>query len=346
MNLYDKNSSFRLLQARLGNIPQETLPPTTIEGVNDQHIKLNYNGGLQQQNRMIKDKRRTLDRAVLYSYQGARIKKLGSENIVRALINPNKLKPDYDDKTLSVGFEHRFAPGDVFEWMNTGTYWLIYLQDLTELAYFHGDVRKCSYQISWEQDGKIYSTYMAIRGPVETKINSIQKHGISIDTPNYSLSILLPANENTLKYFNRYSKFYLKGAQGEESNVCWRVEARDTISMPGVIELTAVEYYANETEDDIENGIVGGLIVEPINPNPGMIEDLFEGETFIRPKKEYTYTFIGNQSGSWSVDSKLPVEIISMSDKSITIKWCTSYHGQFELKYGDYVKTVVAESLF
>ena len=35
-----------------------------------------------------------------------------------------------------------------------------------------------------------------------------KKHGISVDTPNYSLSILMPKNEDTLKYFKRYNKFY------------------------------------------------------------------------------------------------------------------------------------------
>jgi hypothetical protein len=43
------------------------------------------------------------------------------------LINPNKLKQDYDDKIVSVGFEHGFTTGDVFEWRGTGTHWLIYL---------------------------------------------------------------------------------------------------------------------------------------------------------------------------------------------------------------------------
>jgi hypothetical protein len=33
------------------------------------------------------------------------------------------------------------------------------------------------------------------------------------------------------------------------------------------LEVAAVEYYANTTEDDIENGIVGGLIVKPTSPN-------------------------------------------------------------------------------
>jgi len=46
---------------------------------------------------------------------------------VRALINPNKLKADYDEKILSTGLENGFKTGDIFEWCNTGTYWLIYL---------------------------------------------------------------------------------------------------------------------------------------------------------------------------------------------------------------------------
>ena len=75
---------------------------------------------------------------------------------------------------ISIGYEYGYRPGTVFEWYNTGTYWLIYLQDLTELAYFRGDIRRCSYTIDWiGEDGQVYSTYAAIRGPVETKINYI-----------------------------------------------------------------------------------------------------------------------------------------------------------------------------
>lgn len=32
--------------------------------------------------------------------------------------------------------------------MNTGTKWIIYLQDLTELAYFKGEIRRCNYTVS------------------------------------------------------------------------------------------------------------------------------------------------------------------------------------------------------
>jgi hypothetical protein len=41
---------------------------------------------------MIKDKRRSLDRAVWYSYQAAEISHVNSDDVVRALINPNRVK--------------------------------------------------------------------------------------------------------------------------------------------------------------------------------------------------------------------------------------------------------------
>jgi hypothetical protein len=182
-----------------------------LEGIWHQATRMQQAGGNLQQERMIKDKRRSLDHAVWYSYQGAEVVKIDTADRtpVRALINPNKLKADYDDKIISIGHEYNFDVGTVFEWVGTKTYWLIYLQDLTELAYFRGDIRKCTYQIAWEDEEGYHSTYAAVRGPVETKINFIQKHGISVDSPNHSLSILMPKTEAALKYFKRYGKFYL-----------------------------------------------------------------------------------------------------------------------------------------
>jgi hypothetical protein len=45
----------------------------------------------------------------------------------RALINPDKTKMDYDDKIISIDYNSDFKSGDVFEWVGTNTYWLIYL---------------------------------------------------------------------------------------------------------------------------------------------------------------------------------------------------------------------------
>ena len=343
------NQNFRLLQGRLGIYDKYTDPNKVIDnnltGLNNQQTRLDFQGGSLQQDRMVADKRRSLDRALHFSYQGANVRKLNGEaDVVRALINSNKLKPDYDDKIISIGFEHNFAVGDVFEWLNTNTKWIIYLQDLTELAYFKGDIRKCSHEISWEDENGKHTTYAAIRGPVETKIDSASKHNISIDSPNYSLSFMLPKNEDTLKYFQRYSKFYL--GETDELKVCWRVEAIDWLSTPGIIEINATEYYRNEIEDDIENGIVGGLIAEPVNPNDEAVEETIKGEAFIKPKKLYTFEYIGNLEGPWSVSSDCNVKLIQRG-KFVDVRWLDTYSGEFELIYADkYKKIITVESLF
>lgn len=366
------NEALKLMNARMGETKLPKYTPDTVDGANDVAKRLEAVGGFAQQNRMIRDKRKSLDKATLYSYQGALVKRFIQGYIptmegvreadpVRALINPNKLKMDYDDKIISIGFEHDFAVGDVFEWCNTGTYWLIYLQDLTELAYFRGDIRKCSYEISWlDEEGNQKRTFGALRGPVETRINYIQKHGASVDTPNYSLNILLPKNTDTLKQFKRYKKFYLQDLAEGEDNTCWRVEAVDTLNTPGIIDITAVEYYANEHEDDVKNGLVGALIAKPLDPNPEVdSKKSIIGDTFIRPKKEYIYyvkDFVYGKNWYFS-DSRLPIEKEIFKDEqgrnAIKIKWTSSYSGQFDLWYGDkdgplddYKKTIVIESLF
>jgi hypothetical protein len=151
----------------------------------------------------------------------------------------------------------------------------------------------------------------------------------------------MPKNEDTLNYFTRYNKFYLQG-----DDTCWRVEATDWISTPGILEVVAVEYYANETEDDIENGIVGGLIEEIQIPDDE--QNNIEGETFIKIKREYSYHFTGRQAEVWTVDKKYPVQLTfdEADPRNITLVWTGSYSGQFDLYYGEYKKTIVVESLF
>ena len=300
-----------------------------------------------QQERMIRDKRKTLSRALLYSYQAALVKKLYDDKDTierRALINPDKIKQDYDEKIISIGFESNFKTGDIFQWLGTNTYWLIYLQDLTELAYFRGNIRRCSYEIAWEDENKNYhKTYVALRGPVETKINYIQKHEISVDTPNHSLNILLPYNDDNVKLCQRYNKFYL---QNDPNKTCWRIEATDLYSTPGIIEINAVEYYSNETADDIDNGIVNGLIQPIQDPNESK-ENGIIGDTFIKPKVVYEYKYDGIKSGKWTWDKKLPLTVkVNEETNTLKLRWETTYCGQFDLFYGPECKTIVVESLF
>lgn len=356
-----KNTRLSLLNRRVGGVEWPHYSRDTVDNANLMAEQLRGDGGFAQQQRMIQDKLHSLDKATMYSYQGAAIRRYYPDNValmedewkrppIRALINPNKLKQDYDDKIVSVRFDAQLTTGDIFYWCQTGTYWLIYLQDLEELAYFRGDIRKCSYELAWEdENNEICKTYAAIRGPVETKIDYIQKHTISIDNPNYSLDILMPKNKQTLSYFKRYSKFYLSsGLEEGAEQICWRVEAVDAISMPGILEVIAVEYYSNKDEDDIEKGIAGALKVEPINPNTTDVESTIEGETFIKCRKTYTYQYIGVDKPVWAIKApKGVVEYtVDTTGYKVTVKWNASYSGQFIISTGSKEKTIIVESLF
>jgi hypothetical protein len=110
--------------------------------------------------------------------------------------------------------------------------------------------------------------------------------------------------------------------------------------MPNVLEVYASEYYSNKMEDDVEAGIVGGLIAE----QEQIVTDI-EGDTFIKPKKTYLYKYIGTEETDWAFDTSLPIEV-NINGKEITIKWLKTYSGEFELSYGSTIKTIVVESLF
>lgn len=316
--------------------------------------RLNFLGGIRQEDRMIQGKLQTLQRVLAYSYQASTIQLVQSADStltadggsraldikpIRALINPDKLKQDYDDKTISLEYGY-LNPGDVFEWKKTDTYWISYLREITEDAYYRSAIRRCRYIIKFKDtNGEVHATWAAIRGPVETQIDYIQKNQISIDRPNLSLNILLPKNSKTVEAFDRYKEFLLDGR-------CWRVEAIDGISMEGILEVNAEEYYINREHDDLENEIVDGLLVEKIDPTPG---SEIQGETFIKPRIPQTYT-IDKEGGTWSVSKQYPVTILSFDDKSVELIWNKSTHGEFSLTWtnNDLVveKQIVVESLF
>lgn len=311
--------------------------------------RLEYQGGIAQEDRMIKDKYRTFLKTLKYSYQGCDVSLAQPYNVCyldgetqqfpqyRALINPDKNKPDYDDKILSIDYKTEFKSGDVFQWLGTQTHWIIYLKQLTEDAYFRGEIRRCRYQIKFKDDeGNIVYTWAAIRGPVETQIDSIQKNQVRVDRPNLSLNILVPQNEKTLKAFDRYSEFIFAGR-------CWRVEAHDTISIENVIEIAAEEYFIDR---DTDNDVKDGLVIEPVDPTP---DSEIKGETFIKPKIVELYT-APEQGGRWCiVEDNYPVIITPKTSISAEVLWNKTVSGQFTLRWckGDkeITKIIVVESL-
>lgn len=320
--------------------------------------RLGWQGGTHQEDRMIKDKWRTFQRTLLYSYQACTVMMIQKYNTVlpaetksealdsespqcfRALINPDKLKQEYDDKVLSIDYDTGFEPGDIFQWAKTDTHWIIYTQQLTEDAYFRGEIRRCRHIIKFkDDDGNVWCTWAAIRGPIETQIDSIQKNQERVDEPNLSLNILMPQNPITKQAFERYKEFIFNGR-------CWRVKAHDMVSMKNVIEVNAEEYYLNKETDDLENEIVDGLIIEPVDPTP---DSGIDGLTFIKPRIPSIYS-VDAEDGAWKVSDNAPVTITPIDEKTISITWDKMISGQFTLYWlkntDTKEKTIVVESLY
>lgn len=316
--------------------------------------RLEYHGGIKQEDRMIKDKWRSFQKSLIYSYQGADVSlaqkfdscaQLEEQPIYRALINPDKTKQDYDDKILSIDYNTGFGPGDVFNWIGTNTHWIIYTQALTEDAYFRGGIRECEYKIKFKNEaGEVLETWAAIRGPVETTIESIQKNQVRVDRPNLSLNILMPLNEDTKLAFDRYDRFLFAGR-------AWQVQAPDSISMKNVLEISAQEYYIDKDEDDIVNEIADAFEIVPVDPNgPTSEEPHIAGPTFIKPRIAETYT-APTAHGEWKVESDRPVCLTPSADSStVSVKWNPSTSGQFNLIWSSdemtLTKVIVVESLF
>lgn len=314
-----------------------------MENLNLLKLRAKHANNDRQHDRMVKDKLRSLHRALLYSYQTAWIKKDGVENAdyVRALINPDKVKFDYDEKIVSVEYEHGFEPGDTFEWKNTGTHWIILKQEMTEIAYFRGNIRRCQeLLITDPETGNKVNIWAAVRGPVETKLNTIQKAGLVANVPNMTLQLYIPKTEQNMRLFERYVTFEFGGR-------FWQIVAPDTISTPGIIEIPAVEDYECHHSD---------LLVEVVDPNPPVeeYEDTIEGETFVKPLEQSIYTVTSyNPNFNWIVtlasdnkDVEDTVEWEIREDGSIAVTWISMVSGSYILKYGDLEKTIIVQSLF
>ena len=353
-----------------------------LQGIENQAIYLEYNGGRLQQERMIYDKRRSLDRAVLYSYQAGGFRKIDAdsdERPVRGLMNPNKVKQDYDEKIISIGYEHGFQTGTVFEWVGTKTYWIIYLQELTELAYFRGNCRRCSYKVSipvLDEDGNTISkeVFASVIGPQQKNIQTTNVNGNSVDVLNNTITLWVPKTKETVAFFSRrikndrylYDKFAIRPI--EETFLDWEIyhiEDADWLSTPGAIRVTALEV-KNAGVDLDDTGLyipdtsdTANQVVEDYNDY--VVEDLIVGETFIRPTLEYTYRYDGEiAAGEFIIGgNKAPVHVIEKNNSHIKLKWTRTHSGQFDLIYRitsknpvtgvttnqDTTKVVVAESL-
>lgn len=199
--------------------------------------RIAYYGG-DQISRMNRQKLRSLQSALRNDYNSREIEVISTGKVMRALINKNNLKPDYDKEYVSVEFSSGLQAGDVFHVLDDDSYWMVYLPIITETAYLRAEIIKCRYQIDIE--GRRYWIYF--QGPTETDIRWNLKSNFTHNDLNYSGTIYMKSDEFTKGYFERFSTLDIDGHR-------WQVQVTDSISVPGVLELEVQEFYDNRYED-------------------------------------------------------------------------------------------------
>lgn len=274
--------------------------------------RIQYAGGVMD-NRVDKSKLHSMQMALQNSYQAEWITL--NDNQYRCLINPDKLKEDYDQKVISIEHSAGMKEGDVFYWDRTDTHWLVYLQQHSESAYFRAQIRRCNYEI--EVNNHKYWVYL--RGPVETALVWRQKHNIEFNDLNYSLLIYVTKNEETLDFFKRFQILKIDGHR-------WRVAATDIFSQGSIIEVYLEEFFDNSLED------------EQIKKEPiifGEEEPYIDGPQFVEPyQTEIKYSLVNNlnATGAFLVSSK-KVKIVNSDNNSCTINVISGKAGEFKIIY-------------
>ena len=307
-----------------------------MSGLENMRTRINYVGGKNQQGRMNRDKAATLRKALLYSYQAATAV-LSDNREFRCLINPDKLKNDYDDKIISIPFEDiclnskrlgktninrqviGMKAGDVFEWKENNSYWIVYLQRLEETAYFRAEIRRCRYEI--DINGKKYKVYT--RGPIEQTIDYYKVGSGVFNRMNYTLMLTITKDEYTDDFFHRFTKIKFLGKNYE-------VQAIDGISTEGIIDIYLKEYFSNSILDEIQEEEKDTPIIDPLPE--GSPEILGDSEVYPYDVKEFTIKNLTD--GQWAVNSN-KVIILNKSESKVTIKITTGRSGKFILSYND-----------
>ena len=294
--------------------------------------RLDYIGG-DADGRNVKGKLKSMLGALQNSYQAEWItlNEYDEENKQqwRCLINPDKLKEDYDQKEISIQFEAGLKEGDTFLWDRTNTHWIVYLQEYSEEAYFRANIRRCDYQLDIGENK--YWIYM--RGPIETTIQWTSKHNLNVNNLNYTAVAYISKNEETLSFFERHKVIKMDGHN-------WMVTAVDRYSQKGVIEVVLNEDFDNEMEDNM---------IQPVTIEKDKELPYIDGPQLVYAFDEnILYTIKNTSQGTFVVNSN-KVKITNVTDTSCEISILTGKSHLFNLIYQredeeDIVLTITVDS--
>lgn len=296
--------------------------------------RVNYYG-TNTKSRMETDKLRSLKAALKNSYQRqTAVLQDGREFF--CLINPDKLKNDYDDKIISIPFEDiclnaprigktsqgvvsiGMKAGDTFIWKEDNSHWIVSLQRKQETAYFKAAIRQCDYEIELDNGSK-YWVYF--KGPTQQNIEWHNKKNIVWNGLNYTAMITVTKNEETDKFFHRFAKIKVCGLP-------WEVAAIDGLSTEGIIDVYLNEDFTNSIQDAVDEA---NKNKEPDPPIPEDVPQIV-GDLKIYPYDVKTYKIKNAYDGNWYVDSN-KIKIVAQDSEQITIDVRTGKSHIFTIIY-------------
>lgn len=295
-----------------------------IDNLHLMQNRLNYCGGVNQIDRYTKGTYDNLKNAIKYGSNSQTIRFNLEEK--KVLINDSKLNPNYEDKIIAAPYDYNLKPGDIVEWKETNSYWIVYLQDASELAYFRAQMRKCHNELITQTSLGPVSVRASVDGSDAALIKSDLSSGNVVDIPNLTIQLFIPNTEDNCRIFKRYTKFNL-------DNKTWEIQSVNAIDMQGILIVYAQENYEIVEQTEKENN--------------DTTEGVIKGKLIIKPLEEVNYYLLDNSiAGFWTIEENKPVTIINNNDKEITIKWNSMKSGSFTLSFGDYSQNIIVESLF
>lgn len=304
--------------------------------------RLKYQGGNQEQ-RFINDKLHGLKKALLYSYQAATAI-LSDGKQFRCLINPDKNKPAYDNKIISIPYKDiclnaprmgrktsqgqvdiKIKPGDVFIWKETNTHWLVYLEYIEEDAYFRSEIRRCDQQIKVGDE----SYWVYIRGPIETAIEWAQKAGVEWNSLNYSLVMYITADKNTNEYFERFKTVKVLDPRYDTEKT-WQVVGVDPYYGDGILQVFLDEYFENPIADAVAAEKLAQTSKEDLIDETAAYID---GPKEVQQYSKAYYEINNAEGGHWHLRWKNEEQDLNSSLKIIPLNVSIGELGTFTLIY-------------
>lgn len=297
-------------------------------GYNEMKRRMGYNDATAQ-DRMIIQKQKTLKDNIARSYFGFSVTKpdIDDEKIYRVLITgvSNSLGDSETKKDISSFFEDGFKVGSIVHWLKTKSYWIIYEQEKSEIAYFQGKMIEAkNYQII-TLDGK-YSTWGSLSLSLAEGEEMFNETLLTYEETRMVLRI--PDSVQNREVFGLDKKIRVL-------DTVWKIYNIDYISDPGIITIRGKRSF----DSDIDVSIEEDNIVDNDNT-------YIDGPNIIAPFEKAVYTIKQGVNGAWSIPDNPNILKTINNDNSLTIIWNNARkRNDFTIAYGEHVKHIQVESL-